>query len=236
MEEGRAPDHGQLPSPRRPLLRGLGCSRGRIHAAALPVALATACAAAAGTAAFAPGTGNPGTTSGEALSGAPAEPDIDRPQDRSLMLWGGVSPDGDLHLDPAFVLDAPASLPDETGAYRIEVFGAGRVSLVSLDFEMGQLSEGGGGFVFMVPFRDDWPTLDRIVLTGPEGTARLDRDTRMPMAIVVDRASGRIRAILRGDAAEARIAAAALEEARADTADGGTRVLVSYGLPRPVPQ
>ena len=152
------------------------------------------------------------------------------------MLWGGVSPDGDLHLDPAFVLDAPASLPDEIGPYRIEVFGAGRVSLVSLDFEMGRMSEGGGGFVFMVPFRDDWPALDRIVLTGPEGTAWLDRDTRVPMAIVIDRASGRIRAILRGDAAEARIAAAADESTQANAAVSDTRVLVSYGLPRPVPE
>ena len=53
----------------------------------------------------------------------------------------------------------------------------------------------------------------------------------MPRAIGVDRASGRIRAILRGDAAEARIAANE-EGAQPDTADSGTRVLVSYGLPR----
>ena len=88
----------------------------------------------------------------------------------------------------------------------------------------------------MVPFMDDWPALERIVLTGPEGTAALDRDTHVPMAIVVDRASGRIRAILRGEAAEARIAdAAAAEGTQADTSESGTRVLVSYGLPRLVP-
>lgn len=210
MEEGRAPGRGRLTARHRPETYVRGCSRGRIHAAVLPVALAAACAAAGGTAGFAP-------------------------QNRSLMLWGGVSPGGDLRLDPAFVLDAPASLPDEPGPYRIEVFGDGRANLFSLDFAMGRISEGGGGFVFMVPFRDDWPALERIVLTGPEGTATLDRDTRVPMAIVVDRASGRIRAILRDGAAEARIAAAE-EGARADTADSGTRVLVSYGLPRPVPE
>ena len=217
------------------MTHGLGCSRWHIHAAAFPVAFATACAAAAGTAASAPQAGNPRTPSGDALPGAATEPDANRLQSRSLMLWGGVTPGGDLHLDPAFVLDAPTSLPDDPGPYRIEVFGEDRASLVSLDFRMGQISEGGGGFVFTVPFRDDWPPLDRIVLTGPEGTVALDRETHVPMAIVVDRASGQIRAILRGDAAEARIAAAAQEGARADTADSGTRVLVSYGLPRLVP-
>lgn len=152
------------------------------------------------------------------------------------MLWGGVGPGGDLRLDPAFVLDAPASLPDSPGPYHIEVFGDGRASLFSVDFAMAEISKGGGGFVFMVPFMDDWPALERIVLTGPEGTAALDRDTHVPMAIVVDRASGRIRAILRGEAAEARIAdAAAAEGTQADTSESGTRVLVSYGLPRLVP-
>ncbi len=193
--------------------------------------MATACAAAAGTAVFAPGTGNPGGPSGDAPPRTATEPDAEQPQGRSLVLWGGVSPNGDLRLDPAFVLDAAASLPDDPGPYRVEVFGDGRASLFSVDFAMRQISEGGGGFVLMVPFRDDWPALDRIVLTGPEGAVALDRETRMPMAIVVDRASGRIRAILRGDAAEARIAANE-EGAQPDTADSGTRVLVSYGLPR----
>ena len=87
----------------------------------------------------------------------------------------------------------------------------------------------------MAPFREEWRgTLDRIVLRGPEGTITLDRDTRRPMAIVIDRASGQIRAILRGDAVEARIEAAETE-GEAEAADG-TRVLVSYGLPGQGPQ
>ena len=152
------------------------------------------------------------------------------------MLWGGVSPDGDLRLDPAFVLDAQAKLPTAPGAYRIEGMGEGGASLFALDFRMDQISEGGGGFLFMVPFREEWDALDRIVLTGPEGTATLDRETHQPMAIVIDRESGQIRAILRGEAAEARIAAIAEEDRQADTAGSGTRVLVSYGLPRLVPE
>ena len=156
------------------------------------------------------------------------------------MLWGGVTPDGELRLDPAFVMDAPETLPPTPGPYRLEVVGAAGSTLLSLDFKMDEISDGSGGFLFMAPFREEWRgALDRIVLTGPAGTATLDRETRRPMAIVIDRASGRIRAILRGAAAEDRIAAAA-EEGQVDTAGAietadGTRVLVSYGLPGPVP-
>ena len=180
------------------------------------------------------------------------------------MLWGGVSPTGALHLDPAFVLDAPATPPPPPGPYNLEGIDDDGATLFSLDFEMGQMSEGGGGFVFMLPFREEWlgaadstaaadstdaatraaaadptttasPTLARIVLTGPEGSATLDRETRVPMAIVIDRATGRIRAILRGEDAEARIAALSETGAQADAAGDDTRVVFSYGLPRPIP-
>ncbi len=152
------------------------------------------------------------------------------------MLWGGVTPDGELRLDPAFVMDAPEKLPSAPGPYRLEVVGAAGATLLSLDFEMDEISDGSGGFLFMAPFLEQWlGALDRIVLTGPAGTATLDRETHRPMAIVIDGASGQIRAILRGAAAEARIAAA-MEQGPADAAEvietaDGTRLLVSYGLP-----
>ncbi len=142
-------------------------------------------------------------------------------QSRSLMLWGGVDPDGALRLDPAFVVDGPVNLPDRNGPYRVEGFDEAGASVFALDFDMTEISEGGGSFLFMVPVRASWGSLGRIVLTGPEGTAALDRDTKTPMAIVIDRESGQVRAMLRGADAEARIG------------DGRTAdsVLVSYGLP-----
>ena len=157
-------------------------------------------------------------------------------QDQVLMLWGGVSPDGRLRFDPAFVMDAPEKMPSRAGPYRIEVSGDGGSELLSLDFDMDEISDGSGGFLFMVPFRDEWRgTLDRIVLRGPEGSVTLDRDTHRPMVIVIDRASGQIRAILRGAAAEARIESMAAQGAEPGNAAGDTRVLVSYGLPRDGP-
>ena len=39
--------------------------------------------------------------------------------DRSLLLWGGVSADAEPYLEPTFVVEAPAALPDSAGEYQI---------------------------------------------------------------------------------------------------------------------
>jgi len=205
VEEGRPSGRGGLTARQHRLGHGLrgGCGLGRT-----PWLLACLAAAVVATAA------------------------TDAHQSQVLMLWGGVTPDGQLRLDPAFVMDAPEKLPSAPGPYRLEVVGGAGATLLSLDFTMDEISDGGGGFLFMAPFREEWRgALDRIVLTGPAGTATLDREPRRPMAIVIDGASGQIRAILRGAAAEARIAAAA--DKPQTGAAGGSRVLVSYGLPGP---
>ena len=159
----------------------------------------------------------------------------DEPRGSRLLLRGHVSAEGGLHLDPAFALDAPAQLPSGSGPYRVEGFFVGGARAFALDFEMEMVSEGGGSFLFLLPFAEDRiAALERIVLSGPEGTATLNRETRAsPVAIVMDRATGRIRSILRGEAAEAAGATVA-----ADGRSGGApreRVLVSWGLPGSVP-
>lgn len=236
MEEGRPSGLGGLAARR--LLPGhgvrWGCGSRRTPAALVALAAATVATAAAGT--IATGAIAATATCAHAPAAPPAPPGTDTPQSKALMLWGGVSPDGQLRLEPAFVMDSPEKLPSAPGPYRLEVVGDGGATLLSLDFAMDEISDGGGGFLFTAPFREEWHgALDRIVLSGPTGTATLDRETRRPMAIVIDRASGQIRAILRGDAAEARIEAAETGGTEADVADG-TRVLVSYGLPGQGPQ
>ena len=148
-----------------------------------------------------------------------------------LLLWGGVDAEGQLRLVPAFALEAPAKLPSGSGPYRIEGFARDGASEFALDFGMDEVSEGGGGFLFTIPFEEErLASLERIVLSGPEGSTALERETPAPpMAIVIDQETGRIRSILRGEAAEDVAAAAA-----ADAPPGQTplsRVLVSYGLP-----
>ena len=160
----------------------------------------------------------------------------DGSQGSRLLLWGHVSAEGELHLDPAFSLDAPAKLPSGSGPYRVEGFARDGTSEFALDFDMDKLSEGGGSFLFLVPFGEDrLASLERIALSGPEGSTALERSTpTRPMAIVSDPATGRIRSILRGEAAEDAIAAGAAD------APAGTvpreQLLVSYGVPETVPR
>ena len=167
----------------------------------------------------------------EAEAGARALAARDESRGNRLLLWGHVSAGGELHLDPAFTLDAPAKLPSGSGPYRIEGFARDGSSVFALDFDMEDVAEGGGSFLFLVPFAENHiARLERIAVSGPDGSTALERDTpARPMAIAIDAATGRIRSILRGGSAGAAITAFA-----ADTPTGTVPrelLLVSYGLP-----
>lgn len=116
---------------------------------------------------------------------------------KMLVVWGSVQ-DGQLTLDPAFVVDGPAALPEMDGPYRIEGLGTGLETRFSLSFSPTPLAHGGGGFVFFVPHQPEWAeNLDRLVLTGPEGEYTLTRDGERPLAVVTDPFTGRIQALVR---------------------------------------
>ena len=156
--------------------------------------------------------------------------------DERLLLWGGVSAEGELRLNPAFALDMSAQLPARTGPYRLEGFGTGGIREFLLDFDMDEVSEGGGSFLFAIPFEEHWPgALERIVLTGSEGTVELSGDNHQAMALVLDRETGRLRSVLRDDDAVGAVTAAAAETSGRGTSATDTRVLLSYGLPNRVP-
>ena len=120
-----------------------------------------------------------------------------RARGEMLVVWGSVR-DGEVKLDPSFVLDGPPALPETGGPYRIDgLAGDGRPEF-SFSFSPTPLEFGGGGFVFFVPWEADWAdSLDRIVLTGPEGDYTLTRDGSPAMAVVTDPSTGRIQAIVR---------------------------------------
>ena len=120
-----------------------------------------------------------------------------RERGEMLVVWGTVR-DGRLKLDPAFVVDGPPLLPEAGGAYQVDGLGPDGRTGFSLSFSPTPLEHGGGGFVFFVPWEADWAdSLDRIVLSGPEGEYTLTRSGEPPMAVVTDPATGRIRAIVR---------------------------------------
>ena len=148
------------------------------------------------------------------------EDTLQGPPRPSLLLWGGVREDGTPFLEPAFVVDAPPTLPESAGDYRLEGLRADGTELFSLNFGMLDVAdaEGAAGFAFALPTGPGWSdALARIRLSGPAGFAAMDLETRRPMAILRDRATGEVRAFL--------------DRPPADTS--GLQVHFSRGIPGP---
>ncbi|MDE0032010.1 MAG: hypothetical protein OXU75_02555 [Deltaproteobacteria bacterium] len=114
-----------------------------------------------------------------------------------LVLWGGVLGD-ELRIEPVHSMHTTAKLPDEPGPYRLEgVTDEGGIEF-SLSFTPGEDQYGNKYFFFTIPIEDDWAgSLERIVLTGPEGEVTVDDTDPRSISVFTDPATGRIRSILR---------------------------------------
>ena len=152
---------------------------------------------------------------------------------RSLLLWGGVDAGGVPFLEPAFVVEAPASLPRSTGDYRIIGRTGAGDELFSLSFEMPEVADGDGrsSFAFVLPVQSEWADqLASITLSGPGGSVTLDQDTDRPVTILRNPRTRQIRAILRGAEAAPRNVDAAVS---ALLPGPGLERLTSRGIPDP---
>lgn len=141
-----------------------------------------------------------------------------------LMLWGGVRVDGELVLEPAFAYEGRVSRPVASGDYRVRGLDDEGETLFSIRFTPGEISDGSKGFSYSIPFDPAWTeALDRLELSGPEGVATVDREAGARAMMVIDRATGQVRSLLRN-------AAAGLPAALAADSSG---VRILRGLPRP---
>ena len=148
---------------------------------------------------------------------------------RSLLLWGGMDPEGEPFLEPAFVVDAPAALPDSAGEYRVTGRTASGGELFSLSFTMPKTADGDGSssFVFALPVQPGWEgNLASITLSGSGGSVILDRESDRPMGILRNPRTGQVRGILR-DLPQADAAAALAAQA----GPGSLDMLFSRGIP-----
>ena len=166
---------------------------------------------------------------------AAVEPSVAGPT-RSLLLWGGADADGAPFLNPVFVVEAPPALPDSTGAYTLTGRTAGGTELFSLRFAMRRTADGdgGSGFAFALPAEPDWgDELASITLAGPGGSFALTDDSDLPMAILRDPRTGRVRGILREAPLPAQAAMdAAAQRVEPQSAVGPeVEVLFSRGMP-----
>ncbi|MDE2943963.1 MAG: hypothetical protein OXT63_07110 [Gemmatimonadota bacterium] len=141
-----------------------------------------------------------------------------------LMLWGGVRVDGELVLEPAFAYEGRVSRPGASGDYRVRGLDDEGETLFSIRFTPSEISDGSKGFSYSIPFDAAWTeALDRLELSGPEGVATVDREAGARAMMVIDRATGQVRSLLRN-------AAAGLPAALAADSSG---VRILRGLPRP---
>lgn len=158
---------------------------------------------------------------------------VERAPTRSLILWGGEDGEGNPFLDPAFVTDAPPTMPPFGGAYQLTGRDADGRELFSLGLDMIEVADGDEGSLFVValPVQAEWATeLESITLSGPGGSVTTDRTADDSLVVLRDRDSGQVRGILRGDDAMDLIGAAA--DAYGPTVPG-LEVLFSRGVPDP---
>ena len=159
----------------------------------------------------------------------PVEPSVNVPA-RSLLLWGGADAAGVPYLNPVFVVEAPPALPDSAGAYTLTGRTARGIELFSFRFAMPRAADGdgGSGFAFVLPAEPGWAgELAGITLAGPGGSFALNDDSDVPMAILRDPRTGRVRGILHEVPPPARAAMDAAER----SAGSEFEMLFSHGLP-----
>ena len=149
----------------------------------------------------------------------------------SLLLWGGVDANGAPFIEPALAVDAPAKLPESPGEHRLVGRSQRGVELFSLDFAMPATAhpEAGSYFAFALPVRESWKeNLASITLTGPGGSAAVDRHGDRAVVVLRDPTTGKVRGLLRDvEPDEVARAIARLTESL------GLEVLTSRGVPEP---
>ena len=122
------------------------------------------------------------------------------PPVKSLLLWGGTDAGGEPFLNPAFVIDAPPTLPNTPGNYRISGRTSAGDELFAFSFTMPETadSDGNASFSFALPVAPDWSErLASITLTGPGDSFTLDDGSDRPMTILLNPRTGQVRGILR---------------------------------------
>ena len=146
----------------------------------------------------------------------PAEPAV---PEQTLMLWGSASHE-EVLLEPAFLVEAVPDMPTGGGAWRLTGVGPGGERRFDFGFSPNETEHGGANFRFNIPYdpeRDG--AIESVVLSGPDGEVTLGRSSTPPMAIIRDRATGQVRAILSNWAGDlARVG-------------GDVEIMVSEGLP-----
>ncbi len=153
---------------------------------------------------------------------------------KSLVLRGTVG-DAGHRLEPAFLVDMAPAWPTEGGPYTLEGYGPRGEPRFSFSFAPTPLEFGGGAFFFAIPYdpvQDG--ALTQVALSGPDGHLVLEESGAEPVAVLTDRATGRMRAVLRGWTGESTDLTSVVASVVDGAVDGVVDVMVSDGLPAEV--
>ena len=116
------------------------------------------------------------------------------------------------------------SRPGGAGDYRVRGLDGEGETLFSIRFTPGEISDGSKGFSYSIPFDPAWTeALDRLELSGPEGVTTVGREAGARAMMVIDRATGQVRSLMRN-------AAGGLP---AELAADSSSLRILRGLPRP---
>ncbi len=150
---------------------------------------------------------------------------------KGLLVWGGVNEDGELELEPSFVVDSSPSVSTRSGPYRLTGQSVNGITVFSVDFGMAELGDGpGNAFAFVLPVQPGWSErLYSITLSGPEGIVSMDRDGDFSAALLLDRDTGSVRGILR-DWLDPTVVSPSV---RTTLPEPGLEIVVSPGVPDP---
>ena len=149
---------------------------------------------------------------------------------RGLLLWGGIDDRGAPTLEPVFLMDAPAVLPDSAGDHELVGRTASDRVLFSLRFAMPVVADGDGSssFAYVLPVQSGWEKdLASVTLSGPGGTITVDRDSDLAMAILRSPSTGQVRGVLRD------LSEIGPGRGNAVGATQGLDLLFSRGIPAP---
>ncbi len=133
-----------------------------------------------------------------------AQADDNRPPapQETILLWGGLTEQGETFLNPAFNVEAFPTLPTSTGPYRLTGRDGVGDELFAFSFAMTEFAHEEGQaawFVFALPVQAGWTgSLASITLAGPDDSVTLDQNTYEPMTIVRDARNGQVRGFLSG--------------------------------------
>ena len=152
---------------------------------------------------------------------------------RSLLVSGRLDADSTLHLDPAFIVDAPPVVPDVDGPFTLTGMRADGSELFSLAFDMWEVADGDGRttFLFAIPAGPQWESeLASLSLAAPGRVIEMMRNSEPPMAILRDPATGRVRAVLR-NLSDLPAGPVAPGDLNLPALEPGLEVIVSRGVP-----